>query len=210
MAKIVETPIANTSTPTTSSSASDPSTSKSSNMPGDEAKPYTKEAHVSKKASEVPTSTIDIPTEQAAGTNISDIGVSEEENEDVKCSVDFDLKGGSGLGLSSLNKKSDSISDSSYLMTKDIPSYNLINVETSDDSDDQSNSKPFVSDYEECVEDVDISQLFPYNVHKTTMNPKFLVVTNECDPNIQPCGYYMLKKTVKQKIKSEQIDQKKL
>ncbi|KAI3821450.1 hypothetical protein L1987_09018 [Smallanthus sonchifolius] len=41
------------------------------------------------------------PCKEDVCSNTSDAGVNEEENEDSKCSFDFDLKGGSGLGLGS-------------------------------------------------------------------------------------------------------------
>ncbi|KAI3807329.1 hypothetical protein L1987_23255 [Smallanthus sonchifolius] len=64
-------------------------------------------------------------------------------------------------------------------MTNDNPSYIPINVEFSDVSSEQHKSETSISDYEEIiVEDVDISQCIPYKVHKTTMDPEFLVITN--------------------------------
>ncbi|KAI3821449.1 hypothetical protein L1987_09017 [Smallanthus sonchifolius] len=175
------------------------------------------------------------PGKQDVCSNSYDAGVKEEENEDSKCSFDFDLKGGSGLGLGSLSKKSDSRSDTSSVisihsvisnsvlsdikpnvkisfekfMINDIPSYTPIKIETSDAFNEKSESEPYVSSNEESIEDIHLSQSFWFKVHKTTMEPKFLVVTNECDINMQPRGVYLVKKTAKQKQKTEKINQKK-
>ncbi|KAI3814303.1 hypothetical protein L1987_19054 [Smallanthus sonchifolius] len=71
-------------------------------------------------------------------------------------------------------------------MSKKIPTYTLLIVEPTNDSDEQSDSEPSVSGYEECVKDVDISQEFPYKVHITNIDPETLLITNEYDSDDKP------------------------
>ncbi|KAI3783408.1 hypothetical protein L1987_42489 [Smallanthus sonchifolius] len=200
MSKIVEPPTVHTSTPTACLSSSGSSCSTSN----DDSKQSTDASHVSKKTCEVPKTAADILEE-----------------------------GGRGLGLSSVSKKSNSRSDTSSVisirsiiydsvlsdikpnvknlfeifLTNDIPSYTPINVESSDASNEQTESEPSISGYEDIIEDVDISDSFPYKVHKTTMDPEFLVVTNECNINMQPRGVYLSKNITKQKPKLVKIKQ---
>ncbi|KAI3776662.1 hypothetical protein L1987_46449 [Smallanthus sonchifolius] len=56
---------------------------------------------------------------------------------------------------------------------------------------------------------IDISQCFPYKVHKTTMDPVFLVI-NEWNDDMRPRGVYLDKKTTKNKSRPEKIKQEKL
>ncbi|KAI3725619.1 hypothetical protein L1987_65410 [Smallanthus sonchifolius] len=67
-------------------------------------------------------------------------------------------------------------------MANDILSYIPINVKFADASIEQ---ESYVSDYEDIIEYVDISECFPYKVNKTTMDPEFLVITNECNDDMK-------------------------